>query len=356
MNEFSSLKSNLLLKNEPFDAPNFNVDFLNLKEPSLLRSKNWIFETPFPEDKIITNKKGVLFGLGFRTESAEVIGPDWPGYLSTLLRNDGYQNIKYNAKNKVNSHLMVDSVFHIFHPHMRLYGHFLIEGLYKLFLYSHLLRNFENVPPLYVSDNSEKFILSWIKELVPESKILYVTSDKKVFAETFYDFKFHNMYIWSGLIRKLISEYSKSNNSQKIDKKYNKIFVSRKGVKSSTSFRQLRNAASLELIAIEHGYEIVQPELLSLREQVALFRNARYVAGEYGSALHNAIFSSPRCTFICFNQINTVQQAIAKNFGHDLIFLMPENGHSLNEKSCDGKGIVDYSISEELFKSTIGML
>jgi O-antigen biosynthesis protein WbqL len=356
LNQFTPLKFNLLSKNKQISARNFSVEFLNLKEPSLLKSKKWIFETPFPEDEIITNKNGVLFGLGFRSDSVDKIGPDWPDYLTSLLKNNGYQNIKNSAQKKINKHVTVDSVFHIFHPHMRLYGHFLIEGLYKLFLYSHLLQNFDNVPPLYVSDTSEKFILNWVKELIPEKNILHVTSDMKVLAETFYDFKFHDMYVWSDLTRKLISEYSVNKITKKTDKEYNKIFISRKGVKSSTSFRRLRNASSLELIAIGHGYEVVQPELLDLKEQVALFKNARYVIGEYGSALHNAIFSSSPCTFICFNQINTVQQSIAKNFGHELIFLMPENGFSLNEKNSDGKGIVDYSISEELFNATIGML
>ena len=41
-----------------------------------------------------------------------------------------------------------------------------------------------------------------------------------------------------------------------------------------------------------HGFEIIQPESLSFKEQMRIFTSARVIAGYAGSALHNSIFMS----------------------------------------------------------------
>ncbi len=55
--------------------------------------------------------------------------------------------------------------------------------------------------------------------------------------------------------------------------------------------RNLVNRARIEAIAAEHGLAVIRPEALSLSEQITLFASADMIAGEYGSALHNSIFS-----------------------------------------------------------------
>jgi capsular polysaccharide biosynthesis protein len=55
--------------------------------------------------------------------------------------------------------------------------------------------------------------------------------------------------------------------------------------------RNLVNRERIEAIAAEHGLAVIRPETMSLSEQIALFASAEVIAGEYGSALHNSIFS-----------------------------------------------------------------
>jgi len=55
--------------------------------------------------------------------------------------------------------------------------------------------------------------------------------------------------------------------------------------------RVLVNRARIEAIAAEQGFAILHPEDLPLREQIAAFASADVIAGEYGSALHSAIFA-----------------------------------------------------------------
>jgi O-antigen biosynthesis protein WbqL len=53
------------------------------------------------------------------------------------------------------------------------------------------------------------------------------------------------------------------------------------------------------------------------------------IAGEYGSGLHNAIFSREARHVIAFNWINLVQQAIGMARGHGNIFILPEGGQPI---------------------------
>jgi len=288
------------------------IDFLNLKEPQLLTTKKWIKSAKFPYDDIVITHNSKLFGLGFRQETKEHVSDDWPHYLVESLASPGYDNIRREALTKIDFSLEVDSIFHLFHPHMRLYGHFLIEGLYKLFLYADLTDKFTDIPPLYLNESSPNFIKNWVNELVAPKYIYSVKENQNVKANQVLDFKFHNNYIWSNRVRNLIYSYGLNVGGSRDIQKYKKIFISRRNVNSLTSFRHLSNEKALESIAIENGYQVISPEKLELKEQVTLFNNAEYIVGEYGSALHNAIFSRPNTSFLCFNHINTVQQSLAK--------------------------------------------
>ena len=62
--------------------------------------------------------------------------------------------------------------------------------------------------------------------------------------------------------------------------------------------RPCSNRAMIELDCAEAGFHIVSPETLPLLEQWRLFADAREIVGEYGSALHGALFSSPG-TIVC---------------------------------------------------------
>jgi capsular polysaccharide biosynthesis protein len=73
------------------------------------------------------------------------------------------------------------------------------------------------------------------------------------------------------------------------------LFLSRVGAPQQ---RQLLNRDTIEEAARRQGLTIISPESLSFADQVALFGMADSVTGEYGSALHNSIFSDTG-TMIC---------------------------------------------------------
>ena len=67
--------------------------------------------------------------------------------------------------------------------------------------------------------------------------------------------------------------------SREIDK----VFVSRGGVRTAQSFREMENEAEIEGIAQELGLILLRPETIPWEEQAKIFSRARVVAGEFGS-------------------------------------------------------------------------
>jgi len=62
--------------------------------------------------------------------------------------------------------------------------------------------------------------------------------------------------------------------------------------------RAILNRDAVETVAAERGFVPVCPETYSIPEQIALFTGASMLVGEYGSALHGAVYSAPG-TVVC---------------------------------------------------------
>jgi hypothetical protein len=92
--------------------------------------------------------------------------------------------------------------------------------------------------------------------------------------------------------------------------------------------RRPYNQDELLSIAEAHGFEAVYPELLSFREQVALFAGARFIMGPSGAAFANSLFCSPGCRLLSWlvpqysgfcsysNIASTVGTELRYLFGH----------------------------------------
>jgi len=68
-----------------------------------------------------------------------------------------------------------------------------------------------------------------------------------------------------------------------------RLFVSRSGASS----RRVANEAELAPLLAEHEIEIVEPGRMPVRDQVALFSEARLVIGPHGAGLTNLLFTQP---------------------------------------------------------------
>jgi capsular polysaccharide biosynthesis protein len=103
-----------------------------------------------------------------------------------------------------------------------------------------------------------------------------------------------------------------------------KLFISRRilGDDSNTGGRSCANEGMLcQIAAEEFGYTIVAPETFPWKDQIQLFRSARMVAGLFGSALHNTIFSRAGTRVGAIGPLNAMQSEIGAIRGHYNLYL-----------------------------------
>ncbi len=77
-----------------------------------------------------------------------------------------------------------------------------------------------------------------------------------------------------------------------------RIFISRKNASGRRTF----NEEEIIKLFSGYGFEVVYPETMSIRDQIALFNQAEYIAGGTGAAFTNLLFGSDTCTAIVFNK------------------------------------------------------
>lgn len=76
-----------------------------------------------------------------------------------------------------------------------------------------------------------------------------------------------------------------------------RIYVSR----SKVAARNLTNETQVERVFRDLGFEIIHPQEMSIEDQIAVFSDAKMIAGSGGSAMHSAVFApdSTRVLIVC---------------------------------------------------------
>lgn len=75
---------------------------------------------------------------------------------------------------------------------------------------------------------------------------------------------------------------------------YDKVYVSRSALKTRRTFGE----AAVQSIFERNGFHIIYPETMPIREQIAIVKNCRMLAGCAGTALHLALFMKPGGTVV----------------------------------------------------------
>lgn len=99
-----------------------------------------------------------------------------------------------------------------------------------------------------------------------------------------------------------------------------KILISRSDNSDTKNRRTLAERAAFEEAALARGFERVRPERLSIPEQIALFRAAGTILGEYGSGLHGSLFAGPGTTVVALRdnglELGFLQSSLDHALGH----------------------------------------
>ena len=104
-----------------------------------------------------------------------------------------------------------------------------------------------------------------------------------------------------------------------------RLCVSRR---SNGSGRSFLRRDEFEAQARSEGYEVVDPQILPISDQIGLFRSAAVIIGEYGSALHNSVFSGSSTIFGVLNAPGVEQTRLCAAFGQQIAFVIGSNDGS----------------------------
>jgi capsular polysaccharide biosynthesis protein len=128
-----------------------------------------------------------------------------------------------------------------------------------------------------------------------------------------------------------------------------RLFVSR----GTSKQRLCVNREQIESMAGAAGFTILRPELLPFAEQVQQFAAARCILGEYGSGLHGSIFSRPG-TVVCglkeasHNRLSFLQSGIGEALGQPTGYVYGE--------PITGGAAGSFSISPDAFSACLRLV
>lgn len=208
------------------------------------------------------------------------------------------------------------------HPNL-VYGHFLLEMLPRLYVLA-LLRAFGARFPLLLSVTVPNWVKTFVRLLHPEEAIhWYDAQQQRVLGSSVIlpsmmhtDHNFHPAFnlMVDSLIERLRQPGAPAGPER--------VYISR----ANFGDERIENEDEVAALMAEHGFAVVRPHELTPEQQVTLFSGARVVAGEYGSGLHNAMFSPAGARVIALNFFNNYQSKIARVRGHRMAFVPPADG------------------------------
>ncbi|MBS1101631.1 glycosyltransferase family 61 protein [Gluconobacter sp. Dm-62] len=125
-----------------------------------------------------------------------------------------------------------------------------------------------------------------------------------------------------------------------------KIYLKRT---SKNPLRSLLNRENIEKIAEHHGYTMLDPNTMSIDQQVSAFRSATHIAGEYGSSLHSSIFSEKNPVIIALRggdiDPGFLQNGISKECNQEIGYVFGDMDFNVGNGS--------FRINEDLFKISL---
>jgi capsular polysaccharide biosynthesis protein len=237
------------------------------------------------------------------------------------------------------------------HWNSGVYGHWLLEGMPKLLL---LRQMAHHLPPLRIAlpRSIGTWVSAWIEQILPDA-IIETYDDRRTYLHcrtllmpTLLTDPEH--YLFHPELGRLLANLQPpvTPNTRR-----SRLYVSRV---APSLFRHFANQAEIEEIAMREGLELVKPETLSMAEQIALFARADLIVGEFGSAMHNALFSPPGTVVFCLNWINGLQSRIAQLKQQRVGYLLPSNGVPV--KFVEGAPRRSYRIDPQQFRKCLRVL
>lgn len=277
------------------------------------------------------------------------LGPLVPRYVDNYLGDDlpvGDRSLADKRERRVRGVTVL-----VTHWNSGVYGHWLVEGLTKVLLLRQVRHRLPDVSIL-LPRSLPRFVADWIGIVVPEMKIEeyddaaeYVRADRLLVPSVVFAPETHHFHPDTGTLLTPLLPTGPSPQQQL------HLYVSRL---EPSHYRNMYNREEIENIAVTEGLQLVRPETMRIVDQIALFARAELVVGEFGSAMHNALFSPPGTSLLCLNWINGLQSRIAELKRQRVGYLLPSSGTPVTYRL--GAAAANYHIEPDRFRQCVRVL
>ena len=273
------------------------------------------FETNYSHQKIIQTDPdikiydNVLYTPSKRVSSDEIYGclfdEDRNRIESSCLRrgektyltNDSLTSDIPNSLDRGNANYFDHEVFYLGWI-INQYGHFLLESLARCWSIVDQIKKakYYLVHPWNNNCLNPKHVTLFFDLLgIDKNKIIYFeepTIIKRVIvAQAAFQIRSHVFSRYRNIFRHIV---------EKLDIKIDLVQQTEQPLYFSRSLlsdksRKVRGEHKLERILTKHGFQIVHPQFIPIKEQIYLINRHKYIMGCIGSAMHNLLFSlSPK--------------------------------------------------------------
>jgi hypothetical protein len=276
--------------------------------------------------------KAEVWGNGWiRRNGTFLLFPDcFPGYFASgLVANSGEIPAVWTGSLKATKpdRVHIDGpVASVMHPNI-VYGHFLLEIMPKLYLLS-VIRDWVGEVPVLLSRHAPDWVKFFVATLLGEQGICWYDHRQEfVTAETLVlpammqaDYSLHPAM--NSAVRALL-QCSPSRPMPAAGGYPARLYLSRTRMPGP---KRIENEEEVEDTMSRLGFTILHPQEMSLPDQIAHYRSARVMAGEFSSALHNALFMNQGTGVVSINFFNAYQSAIARLRQQTIAFVPADDG------------------------------
>lgn len=191
------------------------------------------------------------------------------------------------------------------------YGHFIVDMLPRLMIGRVTIGGDEfSSLSIVVPDGAPEWLYRMIEHVFPKNSI--IRFDQKACRLNINDAVIptfcHDNYYFHGVSSELFYAIRRAILHDDVHAKSGRpLFLSRS---TATQSRVMVNREEIEGIAEEIGFEVVDPASHAWEKQVLKYFHAPLIAGEYGSALHNSIFSRYGVGVLAINPTQYLQSRL----------------------------------------------
>lgn len=261
-----------------------------------------------------------------------------------VKRDNGTYRLRGGAVSSDVKHDSLESAIYADSPFPNVFGHVLLEVMTSFWAKDFLDSNIK----IATSVDINKYI-GWFSKL---------GLGKENFFQIIKPVDIKNLYVpsHSVLLRRYIHPVARNYlrraliSSEFNENKFGeRLYISRLNIPD----RKLLNEHACQKIFELYGFNIFYPELHTPAEQISAFKNAKFIAGSAGSAMHNLIFSAPDTKVLLLSSIGWVVVAdalVTATFSNPLGYVL---GYPVNHSATSTRTQDDWFIDTDDVKMAI---